>query len=200
MVTSIHTERLSRPLAAALILSVLCLALQGLGQPVIELLRFERESLAEGQWWRLLTAHLVHLGWRHALLNVLALCLVAWIFQRTCSILCLGSLALASALAIDLGLWFLDPEIHWYVGLSGVLHGLLAGAIARDWAGGRNASGWIGAALVGKLAWEQLYGALPMTAQAAGGPVVVQAHLYGALGGLAVALAVIAIQGKPATI
>jgi len=200
MVSSPQRKWPSLPLAAALILSLVCLALQGLGQPVIELLRFERESLAEGQWWRVLTGHLVHLGWSHALLNVLALCLVAWIFQRTCSILCLGSLGLASALAIDLGLWFLDPEIHWYVGLSGVLHGLLAGAIARDLAVGNKASGWIGAALVGKLAWEQFYGALPMTAQAAGGPVVVQAHLYGALGGLAVALALIAIQGKPSTI
>jgi len=200
MVTHSKLEGLPRPLAAALAVSALCLVLQGLGQPITELLRFERDPLAAGQWWRLLTGHLVHLGWSHAFLNVLALCLVAWIFEKTCSIRCLAVVGLASAIAIDLGLWFLDPQIQWYVGLSGVLHGLLAGAVTREMAQGRLGAGWIGAAVVAKLAWEQFFGALPMTAQAAGGPVIVQAHLYGALGGLVAASVLIAVQGRPSTL
>ena len=36
--------------------------------------------------------------------------------------------AVVSALAIDAGLYVFSPGVSWYVGLSGVLHGLLAAA------------------------------------------------------------------------
>jgi len=37
--------------------------------------------------------------------------------------------------------------------------------------------------VVGKLVWEQLTGALPGSESIAGGEVLVDAHLYGAIGG-----------------
>lgn len=188
------------PVFMALALSCLCLALQGLGEPAVQALQYERAALQAGQVWRLLSAHLVHLGWGHVLLNVSALCLVAWIFARVCTAACLTILGLAAVAAIDLGLWLLDPEIHWYVGLSGVLHGLLAGSVILELAGGLRASGWIALALLAKLGWEQAFGPLPLTAEAAGGPVVVQAHLYGALGGSLAALAMIAVQRRSSTV
>ena len=49
----------------------------------------------------------------------------------------------------------------------------------------------LAAFLAAKLVWEQLDGALPMSVSSAGGPVVVDAHLAGALGGLAGAFAVL---------
>src|SRR5438270_2120421 len=39
------------------------------GEPGRLLLRYDRAALAAGQWWRLVTAHVVHLDVRHALLN-----------------------------------------------------------------------------------------------------------------------------------
>ena len=71
----------------------------------------------------------------------------------------------------------------WYVGLSGVLHGLVAaGALAlllrREALGAVLALG-----LCAKLGYEQLAGPVPFTAESVGGPVVVAAHLYGAAGG-----------------
>jgi hypothetical protein len=73
------------------------------------------------------------------------------------------------------------------VGSSGALHGVLAaGTLAHLRRG--DFDGWILAVfLVAKLAYEQWSGALPF----AGGtmPVVTDAHLYGALGGLAAAAA-----------
>jgi membrane associated rhomboid family serine protease len=36
----------------------------------------------------------------------------------------------------------------------------------------------------GKLLWEQAVGPLPGSAEVAGGKVIVDAHLYGAIGGL----------------
>ena len=46
-------------------------------------------------------------------------------------------------------------------------------------------AGWVvlWAAVVAKLAYEQLVGPLPGSEAAAGGAVVVNAHLYGAIGG-----------------
>jgi hypothetical protein len=41
-----------------------------------------------------------------------------------------------------------------------------------------------------KLLYEQRFGPLPFTADAAGGPVIVAAHLYGAAGGVLVGAAV----------
>ncbi|MCH8278820.1 MAG: hypothetical protein IIC12_07825 [Proteobacteria bacterium] len=72
----------------------------------------------------------------------------------------------------------------WYVGLSGLLHGLLVAGILvrlRD----LNAETVILAALiVAKLAWEQFNGPLPGSETTSGGPVIVDAHLYGAAGGV----------------
>jgi len=78
----------------------------------------------------------------------------------------------------------LDPEVSWYVGLSGVLHGYVAaGALAllmrREKLGVVLAAG-----VAAKLIFEQVVGPVPFTAASVGGPVVVAAHLYGVVGAL----------------
>ena len=40
------------------------------------------------------------------------------------------------------------------------------------------------AGLAGKLIWEQLAGPLPISESTSGGPVLVDAHLYGTVGGV----------------
>src|ERR1700684_4714545 len=49
------------------------------------LLRYDRAGLARGQYWRLVTAHLVHLDLRHACLNGLGLTLMWALSARTYS-------------------------------------------------------------------------------------------------------------------
>jgi rhomboid family GlyGly-CTERM serine protease len=149
-----------------------------------ELLRYERSALARGQWWRLLTAHVVHLDLRHAVLNVLGLALVWALFARDYSPKAWLAIVLGAIAAIDAGLWLGDSTVQWYVGSSGVLHGAMAaGALAHVRTGQRD--GWLLAALLAaKLLYEQAVGALPFSGS---DPVVVDAHLYGVLGGAAVA-------------
>ena len=93
-----------------------------------------------------------------------------------------------SALTVDAGLWFLHPELQWYVGLSGALHGLLAGLLLLQWTIRNRRYHWLILLLSVKLAWEFAVGPLPLTGEIAGGPVVSQAHLFGALGGTLAAL------------
>ena len=148
------------------------------------LLRYDRVALAAGQWWRLLTAHVIHLGLEHAALNSLGLVLMWALFARDYKPGQWVSITLASIAAIDAGLWLRDSTVAWYVGSSGALHGVMAaGTLAH--VRRRDLDGWILAAfIIVKLTYEQTSGALPF---AEGEGVVVDAHLYGALGGVAVA-------------
>ncbi|HHH36167.1 MAG TPA: rhombosortase [Gammaproteobacteria bacterium] len=159
-------------------------------------LRYDRVGILEGEIWRLLTAHLCHLGWKHLAMNVAGLFLIWMLFGRLFSNMAWGVIMVTSALGVGGGLLLFNPDIQWYVGLSGVLHGMfLAGAIASLLAGYRMELLLL-LFVVGKLAWEQLYGALPGSESFAGGYVVVDAHLYGAVAGAA-AGAVLALLRRP---
>ena len=170
--------------AALLFGCTVLIALAATGEPGRVLLRYDRAALAAGELWRLLTAHLVHLDLHHALLNCAGLALMWALFARAYSPRRWVVVLVAAVAAIDAGLWFGDSTLQWYVGSSGVLHGVMAaGTLAHVRRGERD--GWILAAfLLGKLAWEQWVGPLPLSGR---DPVVVDAHLYGVLGGLAAA-------------
>ena len=177
----------------ALALAAVAVAAEGLAVP----LRYERDAIAAGETWRLLTGHLAHLGTAHLVMNLLALGLVWLLVGRAFKAWGWGLAMLIIALGIDAGFWWFAPELEWYVGLSGLLHGLLAaGALAASLQGGsgRRDGLLLLAALAAKLAFEQLGGAVPGSAALAGGPVVVDAHLYGALAGIAVG-ALLAVAG-----
>jgi rhomboid family GlyGly-CTERM serine protease len=159
-------------------LMLLLLPLAGGGE-LAALWRYQRAAVAAGEWWRLLSAHIVHLDARHALWNAAGLALLWALFARSYRP---WRWALALALivaAVAAGFWFLSPRLQWYVGASALLHGVFAcGAIAMIRTGER--LGWLAAiALAAKLAWEQWQGPLPLTH----GPVVTVSHVYGAVGG-----------------
>jgi rhomboid family GlyGly-CTERM serine protease len=148
-------------------------------------LRYDRGALAAGQWWRLLTGHVIHLGYEHAILDVAGLVLIWALFARDYSARAWLLIIGLSVIGIDAGLWLLSSTTDWYVGSSGVLHGALAAGICAHLRR-REPDGWVLALfLVGKLVYEQSQGALPLTA---GGAVIVDAHLYGAASGALAAL------------
>jgi rhomboid family GlyGly-CTERM serine protease len=151
------------------------------------LLRFDRTAIAHAEVWRLLSGHFVHLGPSHYLLNATGLVLT-WLLvglhftarQWLCVVV-------ASAAGIDAGLWFLVPQLDWYVGMSGLLHGMLAAGVVNGFKTMPREASLIGIVLLLKITFEQLIGPLPGSEQSTGGDVVVDAHLYGALTGAAVA-------------
>jgi rhomboid family GlyGly-CTERM serine protease len=148
--------------------------------------RYDRAALASGEWWRLVTAHLVHLGLRHTLLNAAAAGILVLLFGEALSARTWLLVVVVSLVAIDAGLWFFSPDIQWYAGASGALHGVIAaGGLAlaslRDWRGGVFL-----ALLTSKLIFEQYAsGDLGFAGDL---PVVLDAHLYGALGGAGASL------------
>ena len=152
------------------------------GDPARQALSFDRSALAGGEWWRLLTAHFVHLDAEHAFLNSLGVVLMWALFARDYSPWRWAAIYSGSALAVSAGLWFFNPELDWYVGASGALHGVMtAGTIAH--LRRRDLDGWILAVfIIAKLAYEQFAGALPFAGTSS---TIVDAHLYGAIGGVA---------------
>ena len=154
-------------------------------------LRYEQNAWGSLEIYRLLSGHLVHLGPGHFALNAAGLVLVAVLVGAGLSAAGWWFVVAMSAVAIDAGFWFLHPMLHWYVGLSGVLHGMLAAGLCATFKSRKLESGVIGGALLIKLIYEQTLGPLPGSEASAGGNVVVDAHLYGAAGGL-IAFAILA--------
>lgn len=176
------------------------------------LLRYDREAIASGEIWRLLTGHVVHLNIWHLALNLLGLWLIAELLCNGGPARYAAGLLFFSALFIDLALWSAHPDVGWYVGLSGTLHGLWAGCALRSCLlvfmreqspveePGARTTRWqarqasiVGVAglllLVAKLALEGWHGPSPSSAEAIGSPIIVVAHFYGAVAGIFYCLA-----------
>lgn len=147
-------------------------------------LQYERPALLEGQIWRLWTAHVVHLGWSHYLLNAAGLWLVWLLFRHTASTAAWCGHFLFAGLAVSLGLLWFNPDLVWYVGLSGVLHALFIAGLLADMREHPVLGMLVLLAFVAKIVFEQAWGPLPGSEKSAGGPVVVDAHLYGAIAGV----------------
>jgi len=178
----------SRWQRAALAVALISLTAQILGDSATALLRFDRAALLDGEGWRLLTGNLVHLGWNHLLLNLAGLALIGWLVGPVLSPLRWLAVFIVSSLSVTVGLLLWNPELRWYVGLSGTLHGLLLAGLLADVEEADRIQRLLLAGVIAKLAWEQGWGPSASTESLVGGNVIVDAHLYGAVGGAVVGL------------
>ena len=138
---------------------------------------WQRGALENGQYWRLISAHLVHLNLRHLMLNLLGLIVICELIWDDLALADALALLLFSALGVSLLLWSNQPQLIWYAGLSGVLHGLWAGCAGAGFL--RQKSLFYASALL-LLAVKLAFPSQMVTAL----PVASVAHLYGALSGL----------------
>ena len=174
-------------------LSVLIMLFGAAGQ---EALRYDRVWIGQGESWRLVSGHFAHLSWSHLAINSAGLLLV-WFLVGANHITRSWLIILAVTLAvIDASFWFLSPELYWYVGMSGMLNGLLAAGIVARFPKIDVETLILLLLLIAKITWEQWNGAMPGSETTSGGPVVVDAHLYGAIGGALGAL-LVRIRVKP---
>jgi len=164
-----------------LILFVVSFLLQAFDQ--IDNWQFNRELVDQGHVWLLLSGHIVHLNWMHWLLNMAGLGLVAFFFSPHASVKQWLMVIIVSACMIGVGIWFWLPEIHSYVGMSGVLHGLFLYGALRE-IRFYPVSGYVlTIVLLAKLVWEFFNGSMPGSEEMINGRVLTEAHLLGAIGG-----------------
>ena len=169
-------------------LACLVLALQAGGEPVYETLRYERAAVLGRQPWRLLSAHAVHLGWAHCLLNAGGLALCAVLAAGTRSWCAWTTAIVVLALGVGILLVVASPQAKNYAGLSGVLYGLFIWVLAPRASRGDRVAWILLIAVIVRISWQMFHP--PSDAQRAliGGEVTVEAHLYGALCALALCL------------
>lgn len=151
-------------------------------------LRFDRVAIDAGELWRLASGHFVHLGWPHFALNAAGLVLVWYLVGNVFDGLRWILIGTFTVITIDIGLWIFDPALMWYVGLSGLLHGILAAGLVEKLKKPDKEAVALMVLLLAKLAFEQFSGPLPGSESTAGGTVVVDSHLFGALGGVVAAI------------
>lgn len=168
--------------AAAFAALVLILGLAH--QWVNSTLRYDRSALEAGQVWRLFSAHLVHLNHWHTLMNLAGLGLILFFFRDLLDRRRFWLWFLVSAPLVSLAILLFDRNLDWYVGLSGLLQGLLVYCLLIGWRGNPVLHSLVLALVVGRLIWEQTPGYdLDYLRAWIHGRVYVNAHLYGAISG-----------------
>ncbi|WP_218353088.1 rhombosortase [Alteromonas lipotrueiana] len=160
-------------------------------------LAYDRYALQGWETWRVLTGNLVHTNGYHLLLNLGGLGLLWLLHAEHYRILrflkVFGWCCLGTSVAIYIG----SPDLIWYVGLSGALHGVFVWGACMDIASGVR-SGWLLlTGVAAKVVYEQLGGSSSSVAELIQAKVATDAHLYGAVCGLVLFFAMYGLR-KPA--
>ncbi|HEC06337.1 MAG TPA: rhombosortase [Thiolapillus brandeum] len=93
---------------------------------------FDRAAITSGEWWRLLSGHWVHSDAAHAGWDIGAFLLLGFLFEKTLGWRLVSVLLLGSA-AIDAWIWWGEPLLGYYCGLSGILNALMAAGLVQLW-------------------------------------------------------------------
>jgi rhomboid family GlyGly-CTERM serine protease len=162
----------------------------------ISYLAYNRDAIAKGDYWRLITGHFIHLNNMHLLLNMLGVGMVLMLFDHLLAIWQWIVVLLASALIISLLIYLNLPQVQAYVGLSGVIHTLyvLGTLQLLNQPKERNFAIILMLMVTLKLLTENVGQGISFTADMIGGRVLYQAHLYGALAGLFLGAIVVVLK------
>ena len=158
--------------------------------------QWQRDGIAAGQWWLLLSGHFAHATPAHGISNFAAVVIAAlvapvWLNRWPGLVI-----VLAMAAGVGLGIWWFNPDIAFYRGFSGVGHGWLMVAFA--WS--PYLSPWFRMLAIvviqAKVVWEDslVYQASQLNGYFADAEVLTDAHWYGVLLALPLVLAFFALR------
>ena len=150
------------------------------------MLEYNRIRFIEGEYWRVLSGHFVHLSWYHWFMNMAGILLIAWVLPPTSHPLTETGLSISLAFGVGFGLYWIAPDLIYYVGLSGLLHGLFVTAIWRSPYYSLVIRLSVLALVIAKMVWEFSIWYDPLAqADQLGGRVEIRAHLIGVILGFA---------------
>lgn len=106
-------------------------------------LLYSRAALEHGEFWRLLTGHLMHFSWTHLAADIGGFLLLGLLIEREQGTHTMLRLLLLVALGTSAALWLFVPQLQFYGGISALNYGLLTwlcltqrGVVQKRW-------GWI---------------------------------------------------------
>ncbi|QIZ76325.1 rhombosortase [Ferrimonas lipolytica] len=147
-------------------------------------LDWSRVDIEQGQYWRLVTGHLLHTNSYHLWMNLGGLWLIFGLHQPYYGDRTIWLVTLAMMLIISTGIYVWVADTWRYVGLSGLLHGLFTWGALLDikcqWR-----SGWLLlAGVIAKVSWENVVGANASTTALIDSRIAVESHLLGVIAAL----------------
>ncbi len=178
--------RLGRSWATLLVAAA---ALAAFAFPVLgEMLLYRRSELEAGQLWRLWTGHLVHFGWRHLLAD-LAVFIATGVWLESFAPRVTRLFLAFAPLAISGLLYFADPQLSFYGGLSGLAVGLLTLLALVQLRRDRAAQSWLWPAVLALVAAKIAIEAFTNTPLVSDFGPGIKVSTLAHLGGIACALA-----------
>lgn len=147
-------------------------------------LAFHRDVAMGSQWWQLISAHFMHNNLAHYVVNMAGLGVLYLLHGEYARVKSFSVNIVVLGVGISVSIYYFSPTLVWYVGLSGILHGLFAWGVIIDLYYKRRTGYLLLFGLFIKLMHEQL--SQPSTAMAdmIGVRVAIDAHLYGAIIGI----------------
>ena len=119
----------------------------------------DRDAIIAGEWWRIWTGHLVHFGWPHFVADAGLFLILGRLLERPHPVISRLSLVVMP-FVICVSVYWLDPAMTRYGGLSAVNFGLLLFLAAHGWQ--KNWVDWFWPAVlaiyVGEVILETVYG------------------------------------------
>ncbi|SQD76868.1 rhombosortase [Moritella yayanosii] len=168
-------------------LGLLCLIIYAISAENITALDYNRESIINGEYWRLISGNFNHTNIYHLLLNLGALAVIGGLHYRYYNSAAYTGLILLLSIGVGVGILWLSPSTHLYVGLSGILHGIIIVGAVID-VTKKYYSGYV--LMIGtiiKVINEQLFNSPVEISQLIEARVLTEAHLYGLVTGLIIA-------------
>lgn len=149
------------------------------------LFAYDYKEIHQGEWWRIISNSFCHTNLPHFLMNSLGLIVITALFIKTFKESSIWPLFIFSSIFISFCIYFIEAENIRYVGLSGVLHSFFAYGVCRDCLRKERWGYILGSALIIKLVNEQYFGASQATTELINASVLINAHFYGAIAGVA---------------
>jgi len=149
---------------------------------------YDRVLVEDGQWWRLITANVIHLGGWHTLMNLASLWLISFIFQPLLKMSYWISWVLLLYFVNILAMHLWTPHIIHYVGMSGALYGLIAACATAELRLGVKLSGILLIVVGIKIFIPEIIGVQSEYDEFLGGSVVEESHIIGFIEGLILGL------------
>ena len=159
-----------------------------------ELLVYQRSLVTQGEIWRVFSGHFFHTNGFHFLLNAAAVIMLWALHGHFYTIKSYLIVFMVSAIICSIGIHWFSLDIEQYVGLSGVLHGIFIWGAIEDIKAKERTGYLLLLGVILKIAHEQYYGASEDVSDLIGANVAINAHLWGAIGGVIAVIILIIIK------